>query len=91
METKDGHYGRPSLCHSPGTGVLSTVPSSYGEKTGTSMASPHVAALAALLAERGLSNQEIRSRIAKTAKDLGPEGRDRYYGAGRINAARAVG
>lgn len=69
----------------PGTDILSTVRRGYGTYSGTSMASPHVAALAGLLAAQGETRDEIRSRILSTARDLGPG-----YGAGRIDASRAV-
>jgi thermitase len=59
---------------------------------GTSMASPHVAGLAALLAadNNGRASGEIRSSIFN-ADDLGDPGNDPKYGNGRINVARALG
>ncbi len=74
----------------PGVGVLSTLPGGYGYMNGTSMATPHVAALASLLADEGLSNEQIRNRILSNTADLGPGGRDPYFGTGRIDAARAL-
>ena len=74
----------------PGVGTLSTLPGGYGYMNGTSMATPHVAALAALLAGEGLSNGEIKDRILTTTVDLGPPGRDPYFGTGRIDAGRAL-
>jgi subtilisin family serine protease len=60
---------------------------------GTSMATPHVAALAALLVEDyGHGNPaRIKTRIEQTADDLGQPGTDPQYGKGRINVARALG
>jgi thermitase len=75
----------------PGTNILSTVPGGYKKYSGTSMASPHVAALAALLADKGYGPKKIKERIFRSAKDIGPKGRDPYYGAGRIDAGRALG
>jgi thermitase len=85
------NYGKIDVA-APGVGILSTVPGAdrYGVKDGTSMASPHVAALAGLLAAQGLTAPEIRRRIEKTAVDLGNAGKDRLYGWGRIDAQRAV-
>jgi subtilisin family serine protease len=58
---------------------------------GTSMATPHVAGLAALLASRGLTDPNaIREAIEATAVDLGPPGWDEQYGWGLIDAAAAV-
>jgi lantibiotic leader peptide-processing serine protease len=59
---------------------------------GTSMASPHVAGLAALLVEtHGRNPGRISAAIHQSAEDLGPSGTDPYYGKGRINVARALG
>lgn len=53
---------------------------------GTSMASPHVAGLAALLASRGVSNPAaIEAAIKRFAVDLGTAGPDREYGYGLID------
>jgi len=75
----------------PGVDILSTVPGGgYRFKQGTSMASPHVAALAGMLASQGRSAPEIRRRIERSATDIGPEGKDKYFGWGLIAANRAV-
>lgn len=59
---------------------------------GTSMASPHVAAAAALIKASGVANSpdEIRSVIQSTAKDLGTSGRDDKYGFGLIDIHKAL-
>ena len=62
----------------------------YEGISGTSMATPAVSGVAALLAGRGLNNQEIVACLKSSADDLGAPGRDPIYGYGRINAARAV-
>jgi subtilisin len=73
----------------PGTEITSTViDGEYRTHSGTSMATPHVAGAAALLAARGLSNAEIRERLAESAEDLGYD--DRETGAGLLNVDAAV-
>lgn len=74
-----------------GNPVYSTLPGGYGNKSGTSMSSPVVAGIAGLLSSQGFSNAEIRQRIQATATDLGPRGKDRFFGHGRVDAAAAVG
>ena len=68
------------------------LPSGY---TGTSMAAPHVSAVAALvIASRVLgrnpSPAALEAHLEATATDLGPLGRDDRYGAGRVDAAAAT-
>lgn len=77
----------------PGYRIYSTLRNNnYGYLSGTSMATPHVAGLAALILSRNpeLTPTEVRQLIESTAADLGPTGRDVYFGYGRINAALAV-
>lgn len=60
--------------------------------SGTSMASPHVAGTAALIAEDvGRNPAQIRAKLQQSADDLGEAGTDPAYGKGRINVARAAG
>lgn len=78
----------------PGVGILSTIrDSQYGAMDGTSMATPYVSAVAALIrsAEPNLTAAQIRDRLDATADDLGDNGYDTFFGNGRINAARALG
>src|SRR5215212_1037839 len=69
------------------------LPPSY---EGTSMASPHVSAIAALLiATHRLGDhptpEAVQARIEQTARDLGRPGFDSRYGWGLVNAAAALG
>ncbi len=74
----------------PGVGIYSTYPDGYRSISGTSMACPHVAGVAALVlaAHPNLSNTEVRETLATTATDLG---KPAWYGNGIVNAAEAVG
>ena len=55
--------------------------------SGTSMAAPHVTALAALLYSQGITKPAaIEAAIKRFAQDLGPPGRDDDFGAGLIDA-----
>lgn len=68
-----------------------TANDAYSFAAGTSMATPQVAGLAALLHANGMSSTAaIRERIKATADDLGPEGFDNAFGFGRINVYRAL-
>jgi serine protease len=67
-------------------------PSGY---VGTSMAAPHVSAIAALVIASGVigsrpTPEAIAARLEATARDLGPAGPDRYYGAGLVDATAAT-
>lgn len=74
----------------PGEDVLSTVPGgTYEERSGTSMAAPHVAGAAALLMADGYSNAEARERLAATATDVGLDPDEQ--GGGVVDVAAALG
>lgn len=68
------------------------VGSGYEAWGGTSMATPHVCGVAALLwsSNPDLTNAQIREAMAMTALDLGTEGRDPYYGYGLVQAYDAL-
>jgi serine protease len=59
---------------------------------GTSMATPHVAGVAALMLSLSpsMTPQQVRTVLHGTAVDRGPAGYDLEYGHGRLNAAAAV-
>ena len=63
---------------------------SYAWNAGTSMATPQVTGLAALICANGLHDATRCAAAPQTADDLGPSRAGRPYGFGRINAYRAV-
>ena len=76
----------------PGVDILSTFPGGkYKSLRGTSMASPHVAGIAALVWSHFPTKtaQEIRQALESTAIDLGPAEKDDEFGYGLIQADRA--
>lgn len=88
-----------------GEDIVSTVPAgtgrsatcgysnAYDEYAGTSMAAPHVAGVAALLAAQGRSVQNIYDTLMDTARTPGSLARGVYtteYGWGIVDAAAAV-
>ncbi len=64
----------------------------YWFLTGTSMASPHVAAITALLKgkDNSLTSSEITELLTATALDLGNAGYDNAYGYGLVQAYDAL-
>jgi subtilisin family serine protease len=81
-----------------GDGVLqntfgdTTVDWAYWFYQGTSMATPHVSGVAALLLTRdpGLTPDEVRDVLQSTAEDLGAAGWDSTYGWGLVDAEAAL-
>ncbi|TSC78191.1 MAG: subtilisin [Parcubacteria group bacterium Gr01-1014_29] len=76
----------------PGVSIFSSYPGGYATLSGTSMATPMVSGVIALLkaAQPTLSESAVESKLFKTAKDLGRRGKDPTYGWGRVNAQATV-
>lgn len=72
--------------------TVTTGPGNYAFFDGTSMATPHTSAVAALVWSHDptWTNQQIRDALAATAEDLGAAGRDNAYGFGLIQAKAAL-
>lgn len=73
---------------SPGGGT-----SAYYFAAGTSMAAPHVAGVAALIIGKNggsMKPAQVERVLRASSDDLGKPGNDDFYGAGRVNAYRAV-
>jgi subtilisin family serine protease len=65
--------------------------SDYAKFDGTSMATPHVSAIAALIWSHAPSctNAQVRAALNSTALDLGAAGRDTKFGYGLVRAKNA--
>lgn len=77
----------------PGVGIYSTLPgSSYGYKSGSSMAAPFVTSVIAMMltVNPELSVDLIKEALYTTTLDLGTSGKDDFYGWGLVNAYEAV-
>ena len=86
-------YGSYVDISAPGVSIYTTLRGGgYGNVSGTSFSSPIVAATAALMisANNRLSPADIDQILKGTAVDLGTAGYDIYYGAGRVDSAKAV-
>ncbi|MBN1423866.1 S8 family serine peptidase [Candidatus Fermentibacteria bacterium] len=105
---RGSNYGNGIDVVAPGTCILSTMPRSitpamaycpwrpldanYDSLSGTSMAAPHVAGLAALLLSQNpeLCVDDVENLIRVSAVDHDPPGYDDEYGAGLIKAGAAL-
>ncbi|MCH7720909.1 MAG: S8 family serine peptidase [Planctomycetes bacterium] len=93
-EWNQGGRIKPDIA-APGQSVNSTVDcNGYSSNTwdGTSMATPHIAGVIALMLEANplLTRDDILEIFADTAVDLGPPGMDNDFGWGRVDAFEAV-
>ena len=67
--------------------------SSFYWAQGTSMASPHVAGVAALIIGKNggdMDPHEVEKQLLKSADKIDTNGKSLFYGKGRVNAYRAV-
>jgi hypothetical protein len=77
----------------PGVDIFLPAPGGkYQMASGTSFSAAYISGLAALMMARnpGLKPDALRAILMKTARDLGPPGRDDLFGAGQADAFAAV-
>ena len=91
--TADGRM-KPDIA-SPGTFINAAAAGTtngYKNLTGTSMSSPFTAGVAALMldANSALTAAQVKSAIENNSLNWGPAGKDRDYGAGRLQGYEAV-
>ncbi len=98
------NYGSAQELVAPGVSITSTTPTysvgsganapalNYDTWSGTSMATPHVSGVAALVfsADPTLTNVDVRNILTSSARDLGAAGWDSTYGYGLVDAYAAV-
>ncbi len=91
--TPDGSPAIKPEVSAPGDGVRSSVPGGgYSVFSGTSMATPHVNGVIAMMRQAcpDLTVEDIKMVLYETTVDLGPEGNDNAYGHGMVDAYEAV-
>jgi len=97
------NFGQQISVSAPGDKILSTLPTysteltnkvgkKYGILSGTSMASPMVAGISALIRSRNnsLSPSQVKKIIESSSIDLGRKGYDSYFGHGRVSASNSI-
>lgn len=91
--TKFSSYGSHIDISAPGKKILSTISKNkYAFADGTSMATPVVSGVAALVISKNpfLLPNQVEAILKKSVIDLGAKGKDQYYGYGRIDAKKAL-
>jgi thermitase len=97
-------YGKELSVTAPGVQIMATTPTykvplndygyaqNYAFLQGTSMATPLVAGVAALVWSRHpeWTAKQVRQHLEKTAVDVGPAGKDNESGFGVVNAGAAL-
>ncbi|GHF67702.1 S8 family serine peptidase [Deinococcus ficus] len=84
--------GQALLGKLPTTGSVTVGAADYESYNGTSMATPHVSAAAAVVwaAKPTLTNTQLLNLLTNTAKDLGTAGKDNNFGYGLVDPYKAI-
>lgn len=84
--------GQALLGRLPTTGTVAVTSADYAYLDGTSMATPHVSAAAAVVwaAKPTLTNTGLLNLLTSTARDLGTAGRDNNFGYGLVDPLKAI-
>lgn len=93
LKSSFSNYGPEKDISAPGETIGSTYKGNeYMYMSGTSMATPVVSGVAALILSINpeLTVDEVKNILYTTALDLGEEGRDDTFGNGRVDAASAA-
>jgi serine protease len=92
ISLEEGAYLDNEIRSRPTTLTLINTVGNMATLSGTSMASPHAAGVAALVLSRNpaLTPDQVRQVLRASAEDLGSLGWDPVFGYGRVNAKRAV-
>lgn len=89
------NYGTPIDIFAPGVNIHATLfnsATSYGNKSGTSMATPCAAGVAAMIVgtNPSVTGAQAESILYATCDDIGAAGNDSTFGWGRINVNLAI-
>ncbi|MEV4755771.1 type VII secretion-associated serine protease mycosin [Micromonospora sp. NPDC049559] len=84
--------GPETVLSAPATNLHGARPGGFWRVQGTSFAAPLVAATAALVRSHWptMSAGDVVNRLIRTARDLGPAGRDDRFGFGLVNPVAAL-
>lgn len=97
-------FGDHMTVSAPGVQILSSFPTyevalsqygfpkDYAKLSGTSMATPAVSGVVGLIRSKfpNFNREQVKAQLVKSVDDLGKPGHDNLYGAGRVNAFKAV-